>query len=74
MENADLVSAVQRALDQAGIGGRVTVQSARVPGVVKLLGNVVSEEDRLRADETARSVEDVMDVLDEITLGASRLR
>lgn len=69
MEEPDLVANAQAAIDEARIAGRVTVELSPVPGVVRLLGQVVSEVERLRADQAARSAEGVMDVIDDITLG-----
>ena len=64
----ELSSAVQCALDGTGIGGHVRSEPSSTPGVVRLVGRVVSEDDRLKADQVARSVEDVVDVIDEIVL------
>ncbi len=69
MEEPDLVANAQKAVDDAKIAGRVTVTLSPVPGVVRLQGQVVSEGDRLRADQAARSAEGVMDVIDDIILG-----
>ena len=72
MGELDLAARVHDALQEAGIGGKVSVEQTTIPGVVKLIGRVVSEDERLRADQAARSLDDVLDVIDEIALGASR--
>ena len=69
MEPIDLAMSVRRVLESAGIAGRVQVETTPVPGVLRLTGQVVSEDERLRADQAARGVDGVLDVMDEITLG-----
>jgi len=69
MSDVELTALVQKAVDDAGVGGRVKVEPTSVPGMVKLIGEVVSEDDRLKADQAARSVEGVVEVMDEIGIG-----
>jgi osmotically-inducible protein OsmY len=72
MGDTALLEAVEKALQGAGIAGKVQVEKTPISGVVRLLGQVVSEDERLRADEAARGVEGVLDVIDEISITSRR--
>ncbi|HET6385499.1 MAG TPA: BON domain-containing protein [Armatimonadota bacterium] len=74
MMTLDLAPKVQKALDEAGIRGKVQAEQTPVPGVVRLTGQVPAEDERLRADQIARSVDEVLDVMDEIKIGTGRGR
>ena len=73
MMNLDLSAAIRQVLADAAIEGRVKVETTGAPGVFRLVGEVFSEEEKLRADQTVRSVDGVLDVMDEISVGR-RLR